>query len=66
MGTEGSYTSGEHSITYKFVESLCCTRETNVTLCVNCTKKMSQSKIILYKILVYLAPLEHISRIYLQ
>ena len=34
-----SYTSGEHSTMYKLVESLCCTSETNVSLCVNYTKK---------------------------
>ena len=34
-----SYTFGEHSIMDTEVESLCCTPETNVTLCVNYTKK---------------------------
>ena len=33
----GNYTC-ENSITYKLVESLCCTPETNVTLCVNYTQ----------------------------
>jgi len=28
-----SYTCGEHSIIYRVVGSLCCTPETNVTLC---------------------------------
>ena len=32
MGDSGSYICGEHSITYKDVESLCCTPETNGTL----------------------------------
>ena len=35
---DGSYTSGEHSIMFEFVESVCCTPETNVTLFVNYTK----------------------------
>jgi len=35
MVTDGSYTCGEHSTMYRLVESLCCTCETNVTLCVN-------------------------------
>ena len=38
MVTGGSYTSGEHSLTYKLVESLCYTPETNVTLRVNYTQ----------------------------
>ena len=38
MGTDGSYTCGEHSIMYKLVKSLSCTPETNVTLCVNYTQ----------------------------
>lgn len=35
----GSYPSGEgeHRITYRVVESLCCTPETNAALCVNYT-----------------------------
>jgi len=33
---DGSYTC-EDSIDYRFVGSLCCTPETNVTLCVNYT-----------------------------
>ena len=33
----GSYTCGEHRITYRIVESLGCTLETTVTLCVNYT-----------------------------
>ena len=36
MVTVGNYTCGEHSITYRDVESLYCTPETNITLCVNC------------------------------
>ena len=35
---DSSYTCNEHSITYKLVESLCCTPETNVTLGVNYTQ----------------------------
>ena len=36
MVTDGSYICGEHNITPRDdVESLCCTPETNVTLCVN-------------------------------
>ena len=35
MVTDGSYTCSEHSITYRVVQSLCCTPETNVTLYVN-------------------------------
>ena len=38
MVTDGSYTGGEHSVIYKLVESICCTPETNVTLCVNYTQ----------------------------
>ena len=34
MVTDGSYTCGEHSTAYRLVESLCCTPETNITLCV--------------------------------
>ena len=32
MEIDASYTCSEHSITYKVIESLSCTRETNVTL----------------------------------
>ena len=32
---DDTYTCGEHSITYKLVELLCCAPETNVTLYVN-------------------------------
>ena len=39
MVTGGSYTCGEHSMTYRDVESRCCTPETNVTLCVDYAKK---------------------------
>lgn len=39
MVTNGSSTGGEHSITYRDVESLCCTPETNITLCVTYTQK---------------------------
>ena len=38
---------GKHSIAYKLTESLCCTRGTNVTLCVNDTqieKKIKDKK----------------------
>ena len=38
MVTDGSYTCGEHSIRYREVESLCCTSENNVTLCVSYIK----------------------------
>lgn len=31
------YAHGEHSLTYREVESLCCTIKTKVTLCVNHT-----------------------------
>ena len=37
MVTDGSYICGEHSIRCKLVESLRCTHETNVTLCVKYT-----------------------------
>lgn len=33
--TDGGYTSGEPGVTYREGESLCCTRETNITLCTN-------------------------------
>ena len=36
MVTDGSYTCDKYSIMYKLFESLCCTPETNVKLCVNC------------------------------
>ena len=36
-GTDDSYTDDEHGITCRLVESLCCTPETNVTLCLNYT-----------------------------
>lgn len=39
MGREGSYTCGDHSMTYRGVESLCCTPETDVTLHSNYTQK---------------------------
>ena len=43
--TDGSHTGGEHRITYKPVESLSCTPETNVTvLCVNYTKFFNVKK----------------------
>ena len=35
---DGNYTCGEHSVTSRDVESLCCTPETNITLCVNFTQ----------------------------
>lgn len=37
--TDGRYTSGEHTITYKLMESLCYTPETKVTSCVNFINK---------------------------
>lgn len=38
MVTDGSYTyRGEHSVTYRVVESLWCVPETDATLCVNHT-----------------------------
>ena len=39
MVTDGSYTDGEHGIMDKEVESICCTTETDVTLCVKYIKK---------------------------
>ena len=39
MVTVDSYTCDECSITYRDVESLCCTPETNITLCVKYTQK---------------------------
>lgn len=42
--TEGSRAWGEHSIPYRFVESLCCVPETNVTLCVNYTSIKNTQK----------------------
>ena len=45
MVTDGSHTSGKHSIMYKTVESLCCTSEINkLTLSVNYSKKRNQLK----------------------
>ena len=46
-GDRYSYICVEHSIIYKVVDSLCCTPETNVTLCVNCSsiKKEKNPKI---------------------
>ena len=44
MVTDGSYTCGEHNITYR-VELLCCTPENNVTLCVNSTPIKINKKI---------------------
>ena len=38
-GADGRYTRGEHSITYRNAESLCCVPETNETLGVNCSQK---------------------------
>ena len=35
--TDGDYTYGEHWVMYRIVESLCCTPETTVTLCVSHT-----------------------------
>lgn len=35
MMTDGSYACGERGITYRLVESLSYTPETNLTLCVN-------------------------------
>ena len=36
--TDGSYACGEHSITFRDVESLCCIPETKVMLRVNYTQ----------------------------
>ena len=44
MVTNGSSTCGEHSIMYRFVESLYCTPETNITLCVNSLKLKQKLK----------------------
>lgn len=44
MTTDGSYTCGLHSITYREGESLCCTFETNVTLSVNSNLKINFKK----------------------
>ena len=41
--TDGSYPCGEHSIMGRVFESLCCTHETNVTLCVNYTSIKKRS-----------------------
>ena len=35
--TDGSYAYDEHSITYRVAKLLCCTLETSIILCVNCT-----------------------------
>ena len=43
MVTGGSYTC-EHSIMYELAESLCCTSETNVALCVNHNQKLKRKK----------------------
>lgn len=40
---DGSYTCGEHSITCRPVESLCCAAESNVTLCVSYTPRIKIS-----------------------
>lgn len=39
MVTDGGYTSGENNIMSREVESLCCVPDTNITLCINYTKK---------------------------
>jgi len=39
MVTEVSYTCGEHRMTYREVESLCCIPESKVTSYVNYTQK---------------------------
>ena len=41
MVTDSSYTC-KHSIMHRVVESLCCTPETNVTLCINYTQKKEE------------------------
>ena len=53
MVTDGNYTYEGHSTMYKVVELLCCTSETNVTLCVNYAsrKKKGINKIIEQKML---------------
>ena len=38
MMTSGSCTCDEHGIMHRVVKPLCCTSETNVTLCVNYTQ----------------------------
>ena len=43
MGTDDSYTRGEHSIMHKLVKSLSCTPESNVTLCVAYNQKNKQT-----------------------
>ena len=40
--TDGRYTCGVHSITYREVESLCCTPENNVTLCQPYSKQINK------------------------
>lgn len=45
MVTDSSYTC-EHSITYRVAESLCCTSETNLTLCINYTSVKKKKKIL--------------------
>lgn len=44
-GDNGGYPGSEHSITYKVVQSLCCTPEANVPLCI--TQQQQQQKIAL-------------------
>lgn len=35
---DSNYTCGNLSMMYRLVEPLCCTLDTNVTVCINCTK----------------------------
>ena len=44
MVTDGSCACGEHSMMQRLVESLCCTPEPKVTLCVNCTSIKKRKK----------------------
>lgn len=48
MGTDGSYAHGK--LMYKLVTSLCCTPETNVTLCLSYTS-LKKKKILLEYVL---------------
>ena len=43
-GADGCYTCDEQSVMYKLVKLLCCTPETNVTLCVNYTSIIKRRK----------------------
>ena len=45
MVTDGSYICDQHRVMYRLAESLCCTPETDVILCVNCTSKKKKSAV---------------------